>query len=72
MNDQMIDFITNRKLLNLLVALSVARPDYSEALGTVATACGIGNAYAAAVTDRQTQLIIVERPDPARITGGAQ
>lgn len=61
-SETMIGLKTNPELLDLLLALALARPDYGEALSAVATACGLGHAFAREMAGRSSAFILVEQP----------
>lgn len=69
MRETLVGITPHDKLLNILVTLAIARPDYTEALAAVAGAVGLRKTFLGELPAEATQLIIIERPTKA-LTGG--
>jgi len=68
--ESLIGYATNEQIVHRLETLAMARPDYIEALYTVAASFGLRRTFAAELNQTGGPVVIIEKPEPGRLEGG--
>ena len=70
-NETLAGWATNKQIVHRLVTLAMARPDYTEALYTVAASFGLRRTFAAELEQANGPIIVIEKPNRRRLEGGS-